>query len=875
MRRRLRALWHGATLDRELDAEVRFHIEMETQKYIQDGMSPGDARLRALRNFGPMEKHKEESRDSRGVGRIEECIHDVRYAIRTLVKNPGFALLAIVTLGLGIGANTAIFSVMDGAYFSRYPLRAPERLLRVYGEDRERGTAQLGFSYPRFVFFREHQTMFESFAAIAFNGYTLEGRGEAEQVNGAAITSDFLDTFGAQPIIGRFMRPDEENGGGVVVLGEDLWRTRFGGRSDVLGESLTLSGTTYTVIGVAPRMPAFWDFDVWLPDPFVPPGLTRELMMRGVTFLAGVGRLKAGVSEAQANEEVASLASRYRAEFAANADSAWGARAVGLRDDIVGASRASLFTLLAAVTLLLVVACANVANLLLVRFTGRRQEIGLRTALGASRGRIVRQFLVESALLSALGAVVGAALAYFAMPALLALAQNNLAFSADITLSVPVLMATAALSLGAGVLMGAYPALQGSRADIVTALRDGGRTVAGAIGSHRARRAIVAAQVAVSLVLLIGATLLVSSFMKLRSQPTGVGASDLFIAGINLPPSRYPDPASQERLYMRVATELQGTPGVTHAVMAQTVPLLGPFSRAPYASAEGPMPPLNERPLGLTQSVTPGYFETLQIGLIAGRDFSPADTAESPLVAIVSTSTARKLFPDESNVLGRRIIMGSAGGGQIMQIIGIVADVRSQTLATSPEVEFYRPVSQRPRTFMQLVVRTAADPAAFETTARQLMARIDPTLPITGVTTLRQVIDQSVAQERLLFTLLAAFAGLAVVLSAVGIYGVVAYFVGQRRLELGVRLALGADRREILAIVLRQSLAPVAAGLASGLMLALVLASFVQALLFEVSALDLRLLLGSALGLAVVATVACALPARRAAAIDPITALRG
>jgi putative ABC transport system permease protein len=547
---------------------------------------------------------------------------------------------------------------------------------------------------------------------------------------------------------------------------------------------------------------------------------------------------------------------------------------VGLRDDIVGAARSSLLTLLAAVSLLLLVACANVANLLLVRFTGRRQEIGLRTALGASRARIVRQFLLESSILSVLAAVLGAALAYYAMPSLLALAQNNLAFSADIAISLPVLAATAAVSVVAGLLMGAYPAVQGSRSDIVTALRDGGRTVAGAVGSHRVRRAIVAAQVAVSLVLLIGATLLVSSFIRLRSQPTGFGATDLFVGGINLPPSRYPTPGSQHRLYADLAADLNRTPGVVTAALSQSVPLLGPFSRAPYASAEGVMPPLNERPLGLTQSVTPGYFETLQIPLIAGRDFSERDSSDAPLVAVVSQSTARKLFPNDVDVLGRRIVMGSQDGGQVMQIVGVAGDVRSQTLASSPEVEFYRPVAQRPRTFMRLAVRTVGAAAAFEHTARQLVARRDPLLPLTSVTTLSQALDGSLAQQRLLFTLLAVFAGLAVIVSTVGIYGVVGYFVGQRTAEIGVRVALGAHRREIVGMVLRQSFAPVAVGLGIGLLVSVALARFVQSLLFEVSPFDPLMLCGAAAGLAAVAALACALPARRASRINPVTALR-
>jgi putative ABC transport system permease protein len=875
MWRRLRAWVRSSPLDRELDAEMRFHLEMEAQKHIDRGLSTAEARARARRDFGPLVKHREAARDARGLTDMRELTQDIRYAVRTLTKNPGFSLLAVVTLALGIGANTVIFSIVDAAYFSRYPLREPDRLLRIYGEDRAGATAQLGFSLPRFEFFRDHQTTFASVAAANYNGFALENPTGAEQVPGAAVTSAFFETIGATPLIGRFMRPDEEVDSGVVVLGEQMWRTRFAASPSALGQVLTLSGAGYTIIGVAPRLPGFWDAAVFLPDPFVVPGLSRELMLRGVTFLSVLGRLREGATDQQARRELAVLAAQYRSAHAANADAAWDATAVGLRDDIVGTARASLLTLLWAVGLLVVVACANVANLLLVRFAGRRQEIGLRTALGASRGRIVRQFLVESTLLSVVAAAAGAALAHAALPVLLVMAPNTLAFASDIHVSWAVLAATAALAVAVGLAMGMYPSLQSSRSDTVTALRDGGRSVAGAAGAQRVGRAIVAAQVAISLVLVVGAVLLVTSFLHLRQQPVGFAASDAFVAGINLPSSRYPDPASQGRLYDALAAELRQAPGVTHAVMAQTVPLLGPYSRAPYATAEGVVPPLAERPLGLTESVTPGYFDTMQIPLLAGRDFTDRDTAASSLVAIVSVSTARRLFNGETAVIGRRIIMGSQGGGQVMEIVGVSGDVRSVTLASTPEVEFYRPVSQRPRTFMQMVVRTTGDAAAFEPSARRIIGRLDPSLPLTGVTTLERTIDQSLGQERLLFSLLALFAGLAVVLSTVGIYGVVATFVGQRTVEIGLRMALGARATEIVGLVFRQSVPPVLVGLGLGIVAAAGLARSIQVLLYGVSALNPVTLTGAAATLAIIATTASAVPARRAARISPAVALRG
>ncbi len=871
---RIRSWWRGGELDRELNAEVRFHIEMETEKYVRQGMPSAEARRRAVRNFGPMEKHKAETREARGTMWVDESAQDVRYSVRTFIKNPGFAVIAILTLALGIGANTAIFSVINAAFFAPYGVQAPERLVRLWGQDLKRNIAQLGFSAPKYELVRDQQTSFASLGAMTNLAQTLIVGNEPVQVNGAFSTSTFLETFGATPIAGRFFRVDEERGANVAVLGEDVWRARFAADPAVVGRAITLDGGLYTVIGVTQRLPAFWDADVWTTNPFQFPGVSDDTIRRGFSYLQPVGRLKPDVSHEQARRELDVLAARFAAAHPGNADAAWTLTAIPLRDDIVGAARSSLLTLLAAVGLLLVVACANVANLLLVRFTGRRQEIGLRVALGASRARIVRQFLIESVLLSALAAALGAVFAYWALPGLLVLAQNNLAFANDIRISVPVLAATAMLALGAGVVMGLYPAVQGSRSDIVSVLRDGGRTIAGASGSHRARRAIVMAQVAVSLVLLIGAGLLVRSFAKLRSQPTGYDHSRIFVAGVGIPSARYPDLDSQSRFWLRLSDELSRTPGVERATLSSTPPLNGGFTRAPYALSEGAVPALNERPLGLTMSVTPGYFATLKISMLAGRDFTERDTADAPLVAIVSQATSRKLGGDEG-LLGRRIIMGSQGGGQVMEVIGIVEDVRTQSLAATSEVEFYRPVQQRGRPFMQMMVKTAGDPAAFESTARRILATLDATLPLTGVTTHSTMVAVSLAQQRLLFVLLGVFALVAVVLSSVGIYGVMASFVGQRTAEIGVRMALGAGRTQVIGIVLGQSLMPVGAGLVLGLVAAVALGRFVENLLFEVSPLDPLMLVGSVVTLALVGGAACAIPAGRAARIDPVSALRG
>jgi putative ABC transport system permease protein len=872
--RRLLYLLFRSRHDVDLREEIEAHRRLRQDALERDGLAPEDAAHASRRALGNVTLAIDEARDIWAIRLIDSLWLDLRLAFRGLRKSPGFALVAIGTLALGIGANSAIFSVINAAFFAPYHVKEPEHLVRLWGQDLKRNILQLGFSVPKYEVIRDQQTSFTALGAATQLPQTLLLHGtEPIQVNGSLTTSSFLDAFGAAPIAGRFFRADEERDGRVAVIGEEIWLARFGASPHMIGQPITVDGVSYTVIGIAPRLPAFWDADIWTTNPFQFPGIPEDTIRRGFSYLQPVGRLEPGVSEEQARRELGVLATRYASAFPANADAAWTLTAIGLRDDIVGASRSSLLTLLAAVGLLLMVACANVANLLLVRFTGRRQEMGLRAALGASRIRIVRQFLVESLMLSGAAAALGALFAYWALPGLVVLAQNNLPFANDIRISLPVLGATVLLAVAAGAVMGLCPAVLGSRSDVLSVLRDGGRTIAGAHGDQRARRVIVMAQVAVSLVLLIGAGLLVTSFARLRGQDAGFDPANVFVARVSLPPSKYPDIDSQSRFWLRLRDAVSNAPGVVHATLSSQPPLSGGFTRAPYALNEGAVPPLNERPLGLTMSVTPGYFTTLKIPVLAGRDFTERDTADAPLVAIVSKATARKLGGDR-DLLGRRIIMGSQGGGQAMEVIGVVDDVRTQSLAATSEVEFYRPVMQRQRQVMTMLVKTAGDPAAFESTARQVLAAEDATLPLTGITTHLRMIEQSLAQQRLLFVMLGVFAVLAVVLSSVGIYGVVSSFVGQRTPEIGVRVALGASRAQVIRIVLGQSLVPVGAGLVVGLVGAVALGQLVEELLFEVSPLDPLMMGSGVVLLALAAGAAGAIPAGRAARIDPVAALR-
>lgn len=805
---------------------------------------------------------------------LKHLWQDLRFGVRILWKHRGYTIVAVMTLALGIGASTAIYSVLHAAFFATYQVNEPDELLRLYGEDRGRNLTQVNMSVPKFQFVRDQQTVFSGFGAANYNSFTLLDQGEPVHVNGAFTTANFLQTFGATPVLGRFFEASEEEGAPVAVLSETLWRERFGADPAVLGRAITLSDVAYTVVGVAPRLPAFWQAEVWVTRPFQFPGVAPAIIQSGVSFLFPVGRLKPGVTAEMAQRELTLIAGRYRTDYADRVDSSWNLIAVPVREDIVGTARSPILTLFAAVALVMLIACANVANLLLVRFAYRRREVSLRVALGASRLRIMQQFLVESMLLSVLAGGLGLLLAILGLRLLVGLAKSFITFSGDIRVNLPVLGATMGVTLLIGLLIGAYPALQASRWDPATVLREGGRSMTGSRGQRLMRSLLVGGQVAITLLLLAGAALLTASFLRLQNQPTGFQPDGVFVGSITLPAARYPDIETQSRFYLRLCDELRRTPGVTAASLIQGLPLSNSNSRVPYARADGEVPPVQERPLGHTRSVTPGYFATMEIPLLAGRDFNEHDMNSTPQAVIISRSTARKLFAD-ANPLGRRILMGTNNNvGLEMEIVGVVGDVRSLTLANVTDVEFYRPVLQRQRNFMQLVVRTRSDPAAFAGTAAKVLKGIDPGLPLTDPTVLSTIVGQSLSRQRLLFTLLGLFAGLALVLAAVGVYSVVAYIVTLRTVEIGVRMALGARPGDVLRLVVSQGMRPVLLGAIVGLAGCLALGRVLQQQLYEVSAFNPGLLSAACAGLVAVAIVACLLPARRATRVDPMEALR-
>jgi predicted permease len=805
-------------------------------------------------------------------------MNDLRFAVRQLRKSPGFTLLAVGTLALGIGMNTAIFSIIHDLFLRGLPFKDSARIVRVYGEAKDRNLTQLNSSVPKFWLYRDGQTVFSSIAADAGTGFILTGMGDPVQLNGDNVTANYFDLLGVRPIMGRLFLPEEEQKADVALVSESFWKKRLGGDPRVLGQNLTLNGVPTTIVGVLPNMPVAWfgpNCEIFTVKPFELPGLAPELLMRGVSYMRVIGRLKPGVAVAQAKAAMPALQEAYRAQYPANADNSWAPAVVTAAEDITGNNlRSAFIILIAAVGLVLLIACSNVANLLLVRFSGRRREISLRMAIGASRRGIVRLFVLESTLVSLMAGTAGLFLAMWVTSFVPKLAGANLPFESNIQLHTPVLFFTLALALITGAAMGLYPAWQSSRADLVDGLKDGGRAMTGGVSQQRFRRALVAAQVCLSVVLLAGASLLIASFIQLNKQSSGFRADRLWVGGIGLPPASYPDEGARTRFAQKFQAELRNTPGVETVGLADTVPLTGNYSSSPYARADGDPPPMNQRPLGVMRSVMPGFFQALGIPIVTGRDIDEHDTGDRPFVVIISQATAKRLFPNE-NPIGHSLFFGTQNGtGQRCEIVGIAGDVRSVQLSKTNDVEFYRPFAQRNFPFLVVAVRAAGRAGTAAAIVRTALNRVDPALPIIQPNTMDEIIGASLGQERLTMTLLGVFAGVALVLATVGIYGAVAYSVEQRTGEIGVRMALGAQTLDVLRLVIRQGMQPVIIGLLVGLGAALALGRLITAQLYETSASNPLLLGTTTVMLAAVALVACLLPARRATQVNPIQALK-
>jgi putative ABC transport system permease protein len=882
--RRLRALRSAGVLDQELDDELRYHLEREAELNVAAGMSAEEARLAALRSFGGVTRAKEECREARGVRLIHDLWQDVRYGLRTFRKKPGFTAVAVLTLALGIGANAAIFSVVNGVLLKSLPFPDPERLVALNGTTESgRSTA---VAFPDYLDWRAGQNVFEEMAARLPAGGVLTGDGEPERVTGRLVTASFFRTLGIRPAAGRFFTEEEDRPGGgrLIVLSHDLWQRRYGGDPEVVGRAVLFNGEGWTVAGVMPPRFDFYGENSLNNQFFIPLGhLYDQQWMndRDSHVVMVTARLKPGVSLEQARAQMGALAARLAEQFPESNRGA-GVRLSSFLDDYVGDARPALLMLMAAVGAVLAIACANVANLLLVRAAGRRKEIALRVALGAGRGRVVRQLLTESLLLAAGGGALGLLCAWWGVGALLRLAPDVLPRVESISLDGRAFAFTLALTLLTGVAFGVVPALQTSKADLNDAMKGGGVGGGTGAGGRWLRSGLVVTEVALSLVLLVGAGLLLRSFRQLMRVEPGFEARDVLTLRLRLPDAKYADTQQSAAFLREVKRRVEALPGVRQVSLATGFPF-GRASEHGYLLEGRPEPRRpSDRPDAYVQWVSPEFHQTLGIGLLAGRYIEERDAADTPPVALVDDDLVRRNFPGGSprDALGKRVRFGG-DEEPWCEIVGVVGHVRQNGLDEEGRPGIYRPWTQmRPdlaltyTRAMDFVVKTSIEPTRLVEPIRGEVRLLDRDQPLGNVRTLTSLVDETVAPRRFSMTLAGVFAVVALALGAVGLYGVLSYTVAQRAREIGIRMALGARRGDVHRLVISQGMALALGGVAAGVLASLALTRLMSGLLFGVSATDAPTFVLITLLLLLVALVACYLPARRASKVDPLIALR-
>ncbi|HTH53221.1 MAG TPA: ABC transporter permease, partial [Edaphobacter sp.] len=838
-----------------------------------------EARRRARLAFGGHEQAKENCREAHGTAMIERTLDDVRYALRQLNENRTFALVMILTLALSIGANSAIFSVIHGVMFKRLPYPEPDRLMRLFLSNP---------LYPKFALnpfdfldFRARNHSFESIAAFTRGDVQLSGAGEPVHLNGFGITSGYFHVLGVHPQLGReFDSKAEIPGNGFqIILSDRVWRTQFHADPQIVGSKVTLNSQPFTVIGVMPAgtehpgndyhaVSYGENVDVWWPFSFA-----GDPSHRGAHFIEGIGRLKPGVSVEQARAEMNSIMGQLGREHP-NYDQGWTVLVVPLSAEIVGASRTMLLVLLGAVGMVLLIACVNTANLLLARASARQREIAVRLAMGASRLRVIRQLLTESLLLSLTGGALGLAVAFAGVRALVVLLPSDFPRAQDIHVSAPVLAFTLVVSVLTGVLFGLAPAVQASRIDPKQGLQAGGRTATASRQQNRLRSVLVIAEVSLACILLVGAGLMLRTFVNLLRLDPGFQEDHVITASLALPHSRYRTKEQMADFYSRLETSLKELPGVESVGSGSDLPWTG-YDENTNFTIEGKKPPLHDEFHGRYHTATAGYFRTLGIPLVRGRFFTEADKQGAPGVVIVNRALAERYWPHEE-ILGKRISFENAPkkDSDWMTIVGVVGDVKDQPNSVSAEPAFWWSEPQTWVSDMSVAIRTHSDTRQVVEGLREAVRRIDPTLAVADVKLMDQVVNASISTPRFTFILVGLFAGLATLLAGMGAYGVIAYTVAQRIQEFGLRLALGAQRGDLLRMVLVQSARLAVPGTILGLLCAVSLGHVVETLLYGVKPGDPMIFGGVILVVLTVALVASYAPARRAALADPMTTLR-
>jgi putative ABC transport system permease protein len=867
-----RNIFHKARLDEDLDEEVRAYVELLADEKSRQGLDAQQARRASLLEVGGIEQIKEQVRDVRRGAMIESILQDLRYGVRVLIKNPAFTAVAVLTLALGVGANTAIFSVVNAVLLRPLPYPDAQQLVWIW--ETHPNIKVEPASLPNFTDWKNQAGSFEGMAAFISSTLALTGEGEPERIPTAFVVGDLFSVLGVSPALGRSFLAEEDKPGNarVVILSHAMWQRRFGGDRNIINKSITLSGNPYTVIGVLPqgfKHPESGQRK--LPELYAPLGRAPESAGRRSDFLGVVARMKPGVSLTQAQVEMNTITARLSQQYP-DSNANWGVTLLPLHERVTGDVSRALWLLMGVVGFLLLIACVNVANLMLARSAARGQEIAIRRALGADRLRLVRQFLTESVLLSLVGGALGLLLAKWGITALTSLSPGNIPRLDEVRLNWPVLVFTLAASLLTGLVFGLFPALNATNPNLTASLKEGGRGSTEGSRSARLRRALVVSEIAIALMLLVGAGLMVRSFMRLQEVDPGFQPERVLAVDVALPGAKYKEDERVVGFFDQFLSRVKTQTGVESVAAISTLPLSGSGDIITF-EIEGKTALADSGSVDAEYRIaTPGYFRTMRIPLVKGNEFTERDTKDAPYAMVINETFARRFFPNEEPI-GKRINFGGTESPW-RTIVGMVKDVRLQSLDTEPYPQMYVALAQAPRRSMTMVVRTASDPLSVIPFVRNELATLDKDQPLYNVRTMQQVMSESTARRRFNMMLIAIFAFLGLVLASVGIYGVISYSVTQRTHEIGVRMALGAEARDILKMIVRQGMGMVILGVGLGLGGAFGLTRVMSSLLFGVSPTDLFTFAGVSLILATVALLACYIPARRATRVDPMIALR-
>ena len=867
-----RNLFHKDRVDRECSEEIQAYLEMVTEAKLRQGLSPQEARRNALLELGGVEQVEERVREIRMGRFIETAWRDIRLGVRTLVHSPIFTIVTVLSLALGIGANTAIFGVVNGLLLRPLPYPEAEQIVHVWHTPPQQsfpGLDRFSVSPANYLDWKAQSTVFEQIAVYTDTSLSLSTSNDPLPLIGGVVSSDFFSVLRSSAMQGRTFTPDDEQPGHdqVVVISHKLWQRAFGANPNIIGQALTLNSRSFTVVGI---MPPGFEFpreaELWVPLAWD----DKERQTRSIHDYLVLARLKKNVSVKQAQAEMSTISSRLEQQYPQE-NSGWGAVVIPLRDDLVGDIRLALLVLFCAVAFVLLIACTNVANLMLARGANRQKEMAVRIALGAGRARLIRQLLTESVLLAVTGGLLGLLLAIWGSRMLVRL--GSLPNSGDIGIDIWALGFTLLVSFGAGIIIGIVPALQFTRTSISETLKQGsGRTGGSPIKQHT-RKALVISEVALSLVLLIGAGLMIRSFWKLQNVDPGFDTRNALTMSVVLNWIRYSEPHQQLAFLDRATEQIRAVPGVVSVGVTTTVPLTGGGSTQPFSIEGRPVGTIAEQPMAQTRYITPDYFRAIGIPLRQGRFFSDQDRDNSVPVIIISEAMARRFWPGE-NPIGKRLTPSFHKEQGAREIVGVVGDVKARGLDSDSSTMMYLPFKQSPRPFMSFVVRTSSNPESLIQPVTKAIYSIDKEQALTNVETMDQVLTKSLSGRRFNMTLLLTFAGVALLLAAVGVYGVMNYTVTLRRRELGIRMALGAAKMDVLRLVLSQGLTLTLIGVGAGLISAYALTRLMASLLYGVTATDYLTFGSVSAVLILVGLAASYVPARRATKVNPTIALR-